>query len=161
MQQEKKTVLEIAAGALSRKNCTKMELRKKLYRRSEYSDQEIEDAIAKLEDMGYLSDRRFAEDFVRVMRSRSYGDRRIMERLLFKGIDKDLAAEVLAESNADHDPFVEAMALIERRARRLDAVNDPQKLQHRIMCMLAGRGFPPEVAYQVLTAWAKRKKPEK
>ncbi len=160
MQQAKKTVLEIAASTLSRRSCTEMELRKKLYCKTEYSEQEIENAIDTLKEQGYLSDRRFAEDFVRVMRDRSYGDRRILERLLFKGVDKDLAKEVLLSSKTERDPFDDAMALIERRARRLDSVTDPQKLAHRIMCMLAGRGFPPEVTYRVLTAWSKRKKPE-
>ncbi len=158
MQPTRKTVLEIAAGALSRRACTKMELRKKLYRKTEYTEQEIEEALSKLEEMGYLSDKRFAEDFVRVMRERSYGDRRIYERLIFKGISKELAKEILAKNRTEHDPFEDAMALIERRARRLDAVDDPQKRNHRIMCMLAGRGFSPEITYRVLQAWDKRGK---
>ena len=70
-QPQKKSLLELAAGMLSRRSQTKMELRKKLYRKSDADPQEIEDTLTRLEEMGYLSDRKFAEDFVRVMRDRS------------------------------------------------------------------------------------------
>ena len=156
-QPQKKNLLEMAAAMLARRNQTKMELRKKLYRKSDAEPQEIEDALTKMEEMGYLSDRRFAEDFVRVMRERSYGDRRIYEKMTYKGIAADLAKDVLATiERQNRTPLDDALALLEHRARRLNNISDPAKLNHRIMCMLAGRGFAPDVVYQAIAEWKKR-----
>ena len=51
-QPQKRSLLELAAGILSRRNQTKMELRKKLYRKSDADPQEIEDTLTRLEEMG-------------------------------------------------------------------------------------------------------------
>ena len=87
--QTSKTPLEVAAAILTKRAQTRAELRRKLLKREEFTIDVVEEALAKLEEMGFLSDRRYTEDFVRIMRERSYGDRRIMEKLLFKGVDKD------------------------------------------------------------------------
>lgn len=157
-QLQKRTALDVAAAALNRRAYTKMELRKKLYRKPEFEPSEIEGALAKLEDMDFLSDRRYAEDFIRIMRGRSYGDRRIFEKLTLKGIDRELVKEVMNAAQGERDPLDDAMALLERRARRLDNVDDVQKRNHRIMCMLAGRGFPPDVIYRAIGLWNNREK---
>ncbi len=158
-QPQKKSILEQAAGMLSRRSQTKMELRKKLYRKSDAAPREIEDTLTRLEEMGYLSDRRFAEDFVRVMRGRSYGDRRIYEKMTYKGIAPALAREVLANTeNRQRTPLDDAMALLNHRSRRLDSIPDPAKLKHRIMCMLAGRGFSADVINKAIAEWQNRPK---
>lgn len=158
-QPQKKSLLEQAAGILSRRSQTKMELRRKLYRKTDADPQEIEDALSRLEEMGYLSDRKFAEDFVRVMRDRSYGDRRIYEKMTYKGIAPSLAREILANTEGrQRTPLDDAMALLNHRARRLDYIPDPAKLNHRIMCMLAGRGFSADVINKAIAEWQKRPK---
>lgn len=158
--QTSKTPLEVAAAILTKRAQTRAELRRKLLKREEFTVETVEAALTKLEEMGFLSDRRYTEDFVRIMRERSYGDRRIMEKLLFKGVDKELVEEILHADVGNRDPFDDAMALLERRARKLDRVDDPQKRNQRILCMLAGRGFSPEIAYRAIKAWAQRPKNE-
>lgn len=158
--QTSKTPLEVAAAILTKRAQTRAELRRKLLKREEFTVEIVEAALTKLEEMGFLSDRRYTEDFVRIMRERSYGDRRIMEKLLFKGVDKELVEEILHADVGNRDPFDDAMALLERRARKLDRVDDPQKRNQRILCMLAGRGFSPEIAYRAIKAWAQRPKNE-
>lgn len=158
--QTSKTPLEVAAAILTKRAQTRAELRRKLLKREEFTVDVVEEALTKLEEMGFLSDRRYTEDFVRIMRERSYGDRRIMEKLLFKGVDKELVEEILHADVGNRDPFDDAMALLERRARKLDRVDDPQKRNQRILCMLAGRGFSPEIAYRAIKAWSQRPKNE-
>lgn len=158
--QTSKTPLEVAAAILTKRAQTRAELRRKLLKREEFTVETVEEALTKLEEMGFLSDRRYTEDFVRIMRERSYGDRRIMEKLLFKGVDKELVEEILHADVGNRDPFDDAMALLERRARKLDRVDDPQKRNQRILCMLAGRGFSPEIAYRAIKAWSQRPKNE-
>ena len=50
------------------------------------------------------------------------------------------------------------MALLEHRARRLNSIPDPAKLNHRIMCMLAGRGFSADVINKAIAEWQSRPK---
>ena len=58
----KKNALETAAGLLAARAYTKLELRRKLYRKEVYPPFEIEQAVKKLESMGFLSDLRYCED---------------------------------------------------------------------------------------------------
>ncbi len=157
MQQSGKTPMEAAVAILSKRACTTSELKRKLLRKSNYTEEEVSSTIMELENRGVMSDLQYTQDFVRIMRDRGYGDQRILEKLLLKGIERTMAMEILCEDMGNRDPFNDAMQLLERRARRLDKVADPQKRNHRILCMLAGRGFSPEVAYRVITEWSKRK----
>ena len=158
MAQQQKNAIETAAVLLGRHACTVAELRRKLRHKECFTGEEIESAIARLQEMGYLSDRRYAEDYVAILRGKGYGDRRIYEKLKLKGISPALAGEILDADAGNRDPFEDAMLLLERRARRIDRVEDPRKRDHRILCMLAGRGFTPDVACRVLKAWAEREK---
>lgn len=158
MAQQQKSAIETAAVLLGRHACTVAELRRKLFHKECFSAEEIETAVARLQEMGYLSDRRYAEDYVSILRSKGYGDRRIYEKLKQKGIAPGLAGEILSADAGNRDPFEDAMLLLERRARRIDSVEDPRKRNHRILCMLAGRGFTPDVACRALKAWAERER---
>lgn len=149
-----KTLLETAAGILSRRAHTEEELREKLTKKTGAAPEEIREVIGRLKKSGFLSDRVYTEDFVHVMRGRGYGDFRIREKLLLKGIKRELAEEVLAEYAGERDPFDDAMAFLARNERRLNAAEDPVKRTRRILSMLARRGFSPDAASRAASAWA-------
>lgn len=148
-----KTLLETAAGILAGRAHTEAELRKKLVKRAGSTPEEVEPVLASLKRAGFLSDRNYTDDFVRVMRGRGYGDQRIRAKLLQKGVDRELVSEILSADAGDHDPFTEAMAFLKRRARRINSAEDPVRRTRRILYMLAGRGFPPDVAARAAAAW--------
>ena len=153
MPKPPKTALETAAASLARRACTKAELRRRLFKKEKFTAKEIFDAIAELERMGYLSDRRYAEDFVLVMRQKGYGDRCIRSKMMLKGLDRELIDEILNVPDDHQSPFECAMELLEKRRRRLEQTDDPQKLARQILNLLARRGFSADVSYKALSAW--------
>lgn len=150
--------METAAASLARRFCTKAELRRKLFKKEKFTAKEIFDAIAELERMGYLSDRRYAEDFVLVMRQKGYGSRCIRSKMMLKGVDRDLIDEMLSSPDENHTQFDDALALLEKRSRKLEQTDDPRKLERQILSLLARRGFPADVAYRVSAEWRERRK---
>jgi regulatory protein len=108
------------------------ELRRKLLARGlgpEGLDSLLEDLIR----LGYLDDRRFAVQFVRERTRRGMGRVRVGRELEQRGIDADLARQVLDEVLPAQE-CDSARALAERRAQ---AGRSPQSTAR----FLAGRGF--------------------
>lgn len=94
---QRKTVLHKAVDILSRREHSVAELTRKL-RMREYDDGMIDDVIGQLIDQGYLSDRRFAELYIRQRSQKGYGRRDIESWLHAHGVDR---STVLAALNAD------------------------------------------------------------
>lgn len=117
------------------------ELRRKLVRRG-YDGAEIDAAQARLLELGFLGDQRFAQRYVR-RRSRSYGPIVISAELAARGVDRETAEAALGR-----EPHVQAFAA-RRLAERL--AGDTQfatyrELLHSVGTRLLRRGFPMDVA---------------
>lgn len=154
----KRSALETAAALLAARACTKKELRDKLRKKEIYTFPEIAHALSELERMGYLSDRRYAEDAVGILKSRGYGPLRIRAKLLSKGIDRELLDEVMANrdnESEEADDFTRALALLERNGRRF-AKDEPLKRKQRALRFLAGKGFPASIVYHAVDEWDKK-----
>ena len=80
------------------------ELSRKLRQRG-HEDKEVEAAVRRLRELGYLDDRAFAESLVG-WRSRTRGRRAMASELAARGVAREVAAEVLAA--VDPDAEVEA-----------------------------------------------------
>ena len=103
-----------AVDLLSRRDHSKKELVEKLRQKGhgEYALQ----ATEKLEDYGYLDDRRFAHSFAQeLIRLKAYGKKRIEQELYRKGIDRDIISEVISECDFSSERLTE---LIERKYSR-------------------------------------------
>ena len=154
-EKKRKSALETAAGILGARAYTKLELRRKLYKKERFTPSEIERAVAELERMGFLSDRRYCEDAVRILRGRGYGPLRIRSRLLSKGVPRDIVEECLetAEPGAPEDDAARALSLLERSAARFGREDDPRRKRAKALRFLAGRGFAAESAFRALEQW--------
>ncbi|MBO4491252.1 MAG: regulatory protein RecX [Lentisphaeria bacterium] len=153
----KRSALETAAALLAARACTKKELRDKLKKKGVYTYPEIAHAISELERMGYLSDRRYAEDAVGILRSRGFGPLRIRAKLLSKGIERDLLEELMSAPGApgeEEDDLARALSLLERNGRRFEK-DEPPKRKQRALRFLAGKGFPASIVYQAEEKWEK------
>lgn len=157
----KRSALETAASLLAARGCTKKELREKLKKKNIYTYPEIAHAISELERMGYLSDRRYAEDAVGILRSRGYGPLRIRAKLLSKGIERELLDELLGQSAAPsgeefetENDMTRAQSVLERNGRRFEK-DEPLKRKQRALRFLAGKGFPASIVYQTVEKWEK------
>ena len=154
----RKSALETAAALLAARACTKKELRDKLRKKDIYTFPEITHALAELERMGYLSDRRYAEDAVGILKSRGFGPLRIRAKLLSKGIDRELLDGVMADHDGGtegEDDFARALALLERNGRRF-AKDEPLRRKQRALRFLAGEGFPSSIVYHAVDEWDKK-----
>lgn len=111
----------------------------------------VDGATARLvvDDMrgrGLQSDQRFAEAFVHSRINRGHGPIRIRQELAQRGVDDDLADEVLTESG---DYWLEQGD----RARTKKFGSEPPEDRddwNRQARFLARRGFPSDVIYRVL-----------
>jgi regulatory protein len=114
----KKTASEQAVSYLARREHSALELSRKL-KKSGFDEFEIEDSLAKLQQAGLQSDRRYAESFVNSRINRGYGSVRIRMELKERGVASDiitdslqqaeidwfaLAAEVRSKRFGEHDP---------------------------------------------------------
>ncbi len=150
---QQKTALETAAGILAVRPCSKLELRRKLYKKEKFEPRDIEQAVRKLEELGFLSDLRFCEDVVTVLRSRGYGPVRIRSRLFAKGIPKEIIEQVMESPDSGFnsvDLTADAMVLFEKNQSRFVRESDPKKRYAKAFRFLISRGFTPDVVYSVL-----------
>jgi regulatory protein len=105
-------IFDQALSLLSYREHAKKELEKKLKAKG-YEEEEINKTILKLEEINYLNDKRFAEIFVRSRVSKPLGANRILQELMQKGIDNQLAKYAI--ENAEADWFELALQLKVRR----------------------------------------------
>lgn len=85
-----------ALRLLARREHSELELHRKLAARN-FADAVIEAVLAGLLDEGLLSNRRFAEIYVRGRFERGYGPARIQAELRERGIEGELMEQTLAE----------------------------------------------------------------
>ena len=96
---------------LERMDRTEAELRTKLADKG-YDSEAIDDAVAYAYSYGYINDRRFAENYLRV-KSSSKSLRQIRFDLRQKGVDGAIIEELLSEAGDSDEQL--ARSLIEKR----------------------------------------------
>jgi regulatory protein len=161
-------VLEAATRFLEARSRSVAEVRRRLTGAG-YRAALVEQAIARLGDLGVLDDESFARAWVESRdRARPRGERALRDELRLKGIDRSLIDLVLAERRElasdmpDTDRAalppdrVAAERLLERHSRVLDRIDDPRKRRERAYALLARSGFDPETCREVagtVAAW--------
>ena len=92
-----------AIKLLARQESSCQRLRRKLSQRG-YEDEEIDEAISRLLDYGYLDDRRYGTRWAEErLRRGPVGRRRLRAELESRGIDGDLAAGIAGDLLPDDD----------------------------------------------------------
>jgi regulatory protein len=118
-------------------------------RKRDYSETAIEIAIEKVTGWGYLDDRDFARLWVdNRVQHRPRGERLLAQELRQKGIDSDVIATVLDET--DLNEHAAALELARKRAPRLASL-DAQTRERRLSQYLARRGYGWDVIRPVLS----------
>ena len=112
-------------------------MQRKLGRRG-YSSDEIEAALVRLEELGYLNDLAFAEGLVR-HRSGSRGPRALSAELAQKGVGRAQADRALASYN-DALQLASAMRIIERTYGKREITGYREMLE-RVGSKLLRLGF--------------------
>ncbi|WP_161606170.1 regulatory protein RecX [Microlunatus speluncae] len=111
---------------------------------------EAADAVLdRMEEVGLVDDRSFAQDWVESRQSRRQLSRSAIKReLITKGVDRDDIDDALAGVD-DEDELNAARALAEKKVRSMSRL-EPQVRYRRLAGALARRGFPSHVTSQVL-----------
>jgi regulatory protein len=127
------------------------DLRRKMKDRAEPSpdgDAAIDRILAKLQEMRYLSDERFAADFTRLRQeNRSLGRRRVQQDLQQKGIASDLISTTLSAAYDDVDELALVRQHMERK--RIKPPTD-DKSTARVLRRLTAAGFSSRSIFAVL-----------
>lgn len=157
-----KTALDAALGYLSRRLLTRLEMVQRLGQKG-FSTDEIEKALERLTEWGYLNDREYALSYCRSKQS-NYSKKRIQVELKHKGIEDKLILEVLKESylpsqeralcrQQAHKIWTEELRRWESSYQHKKSYeNIPQKvfLKQRVGQKLLQKGYSLEMIYLII-----------
>ena len=137
-----KSLHERALGLLAVRARSRRELERRLLQAG-FDRDEVEDELARLEDVGLVDDEAFARQFVEHQAgARLAGTRVIRSALAQKGVAPEVADAMLGELG---DEEARAAELASARAGRLRGV-DPATAFSRLSSFLMRRGYAPNVA---------------
>jgi len=136
---------------LSRRDYSVKELEKKAQDKG-FSLEEITEAIAHLQDLGYQSDRRLASNLIEGGKGK-YGKAGIRRKCLNKGISPETFEQVWHQQPEPPDDLAETQALqakVERKYKITDWTDLDRQTQAKVYRYLQYRGFN---ATEVLDYW--------
>src|SRR5271170_4000801 len=138
-------LFEYAVSALARRMRTERDLRRLMKLRAEEGEagvRAIDAAVVRLKELSYLSDERFAEDYTRVRKEHEkFGQRRVQQDLMQKGVKKELVASALETAYEGVDEVTLARQYIARKETA------------RTMNRLLRAGFSSRAIYKLLREW--------
>ena len=150
-------LFEYAVSALARRMRTERDLRRLMKLRAEEGEaggRAMDAVVARLKELGYLSDERFAEDYTRVRKEHEkFGKRRVQQDLMQKGVGKELVATALETAYEDVDEVALARQYIARKRMKQPSGANAQKETVRAMNRLMRAGFSSRAIYKVLREW--------
>jgi regulatory protein len=150
-------LFEYAVGALARRMRTERELRRLMKLRAEVGEagvRAIDAVVVRLKELNYLSDERFAEDYTRVRKEHEkFGQRRVQQDLMQKGVKKELVASALETAYEGVDEVTLARQYIARKRMKQPSGENAQKETARTMNRLLRAGFSSRAIYKVLREW--------
>lgn len=152
---EKKYSMDAALKFIAYQMRSKNEVSKKLKQKG-VSEAAAEETIRRLEELGYLNDRSYAETYAAELKER-LGRRGIASKLYEKGIDKSLTEDVLLGLGSFSEPAaVQAEKLFEKY-RGLDG----RKAREKVFRTLMSRGFEVEdIQHAIKACGTKQEKRE-
>ena len=144
--------LNYCIWALGQAPKTEAELRKKMKEKN-CPDDIADKTIEKLKRYEYINDRQVAELYISSKISAKWGNRRIRQELLRKGISEELADELLAPDSVD-DPeeseeYQRAYDFAQKKVNAMPHSLDDKKKTNRLVGAMVRRGFPMDFAFQM------------
>lgn len=121
-----------ALDLLSRRPYSEKELARKL-REKDFSDEAAEYAVNRLKELSLLDDERYAEMLAEhLYTNKHYGEKRIMQELLFRGIDRETARNALLA--LDKDEVNSIVLLLE--GKFIDKIKDEKGKQRTVAALM-------------------------
>lgn len=133
--------LNYTMNLLARREYSEYELRCKMQERA-FSEPEIEETIAYLQQKNWQSDARYCENYLYHRSKQGYGLNRIKQELIqLKGIGEDTFYEILNQQDIDW----QALALIQLKKKFPHFAQEKEvKAKQKIWRYMLSHGFQPE-----------------
>jgi regulatory protein len=148
-QTESERAIDLAYRAVARRDLTVAELRTRLERKH-VPPEAIEEAVAELEETGFLDDARYARQFAEDKRELDkWGTDRIAMDLRRRGVAPQLIDAALLTHDRDSEMRT---ALLLLRQRYPNAPRDDRE-RDRAWQMLVRRGYSPDLSYDAIRTW--------
>lgn len=134
--------------ALGQADKTRAELEKKMKAKNCPEDIMIE-TLDRMEELGYLSDQRYAESFVyNSTVHRKKGKRRVEQELRMKGVSGDIIEEVVA-GTSEEDERERAVSIVQKKLNGTARL-EPRKRRERLAGFLIRNGYGAGMAFSVV-----------
>lgn len=139
-----------ALDILSRRDHSEAELALKL-RRKGIGDDEIEAAVGRLRELGYLNDRRLAGRIAEsALADGKMMGPRLSRELSRRGIPRDIAAEAMARAADGHDPRDAVRELLAGKFPSFNPTVADAKEKRRVIGWFQRRGYPLSAILEAL-----------
>ncbi len=145
---EGKQALAAALRMLTRRDFSVAELTARLKDRG-IGAAVVEETVARLEEAGYLDDRRFARQWCEsaIRNGRGYGPR-LRQELVRRGVPAEIVGDLLASMAEEYDEFETLTALLARKFSGFEPACASDREKRRVMQYLQRRGFSSAVIFQ-------------
>ena len=147
-------LFEYAVGALARRMRTVRDLRRLMKSRAvpgAEGEAAMDAVVARLIELNYLSDTRFAADYTRLRKEgEKFGRRRVQQDLAAKGVASELVG---AAVGAAYEGVDEVALAREYCARKRMKQPNGEKETARVMGRLLRAGFSAGTVFKVLRQW--------
>ncbi len=139
-----KKALNTALRILTRRDHSRYELVLKLKRR-DFSKEDIDAAISSCEQFDYINDERTAQVYIRELKRKGYGKKRIQLEFNKKGLKGARIQGLLDQSVSEADEREGAARILKKNIKRFEKEKDRLKRRDKIYRFLNARGFSREV----------------
>jgi len=139
-----RSINEVAIAALSRREHSVLEMRRKLKNKG-FEDDEISSSIARLIENNLLSEERFTESYINMRKRRGYGPLRIAQELCQRGVSEERFTDYLDRNNPEWRQVMRDQ-YIKKYGQQL-AVEYAEKA--RRAKYLQSRGFPLDWVFKL------------
>ena len=141
--------LNTALRILTRRDHSRYELVRKLKQRG-FSGDAIEKAISSCERFDYINDERTAKVYIRQLKRKGYGKKRIKFELNKKGLKGSLIQGILEDSVSLTDEREGAEQILQKHMHRFEREREESKRRDKIYRFLHARGFAREVIAETI-----------
>ena len=150
-------LFEYAVGMLARQMRTERDLRRLMQRRAEPGEagaSAMDAVVARLKELNYLSDTRFAADYTRLRIEREkFGRRRVQQDLAAKGVASETVGKAVGEAYAGVDEVALAREYVARKRMKQPSGENARKESAKVMGRLLRAGFSAGAVFKVLREW--------
>ena len=144
-----KSAFNSALRILTRRDHSRYELVLKLKQRG-FSSNDIDHAVSTCEEYDYINDERTAAVYIRQLKRKGYGKKRIQLELKKKGLRGDRILKILDENVSETNERESAERMLTKNLKRFEREADLQKRRQKIYRFLQARGFSREVITETI-----------